>query len=125
MRSGRHIIAVKAAFEAVYAAQATGAGGEFHLFDRFFSDRSRIRILPLTPPARFHIMPAVKTTKVFRLGGIAQLGERLHGMQEVSGSIPLISTNSTFSLLKSLSRFAAYSSVIQNRPFPLCYQLPT
>ena len=27
-------------------------------------------------------------------GGIAQLGERLHGMQEVSGSIPLTSTNS-------------------------------
>jgi hypothetical protein len=26
------------------------------------------------------------------IGGIAQLGERLHGMQEVSGSIPLIST---------------------------------
>nr|GME07298.1 glutamate--tRNA ligase [Ipomoea batatas] len=29
-----------------------------------------------------------------RCGGIAQLGERLHGMQEVSGSIPLISTKS-------------------------------
>ena len=28
------------------------------------------------------------------IGGIAQLGERLHGMQEVSGSIPLISTKS-------------------------------
>ena len=28
------------------------------------------------------------------LGGIAQLGERLNGIQEVSGSIPLISTNS-------------------------------
>ncbi|CED79669.1 Protein of unknown function [Candidatus Hamiltonella defensa (Bemisia tabaci)] len=28
------------------------------------------------------------------LGAIAQLGERLHGMQEVSGSIPLSSTNS-------------------------------
>ena len=27
-----------------------------------------------------------------RVGGIAQLGERLHGMQEVSGSIPLTST---------------------------------
>ena len=27
-----------------------------------------------------------------RPGGIAQLGERLHGMQEVSGSIPLTST---------------------------------
>jgi hypothetical protein len=29
--------------------------------------------------------------RAFR-GGIAQLGERLHGMQEVSGSIPLTST---------------------------------
>ncbi len=28
------------------------------------------------------------------LGGIAQLGERLNGIQEVSGSIPLISTKS-------------------------------
>ena len=28
-----------------------------------------------------------------RFGGIAQLGERLTGSQEVSGSIPLISTN--------------------------------
>ena len=26
-------------------------------------------------------------------GGIAQLGERLHGMQEVNGSIPFTSTN--------------------------------
>ena len=29
---------------------------------------------------------------VSKIGGIAQLGERLHGMQEVSGSIPLTST---------------------------------
>ena len=28
-----------------------------------------------------------------KYGGLAQLGERLHGMQEVSGSIPLFSTN--------------------------------
>ena len=28
-------------------------------------------------------------------GAIAQLGERLHGMQEVSGSIPLSSTKSS------------------------------
>ncbi len=27
------------------------------------------------------------------IGGIAQLGERLHGMQEVIGSIPFTSTN--------------------------------
>ena len=26
-------------------------------------------------------------------GGVAQLGERLNGIQEASGSIPLISTN--------------------------------
>ena len=33
-------------------------------------------------------------------GGIAQLGERLNGIQEVSGSIPLISTKSGKSGLK-------------------------
>ena len=37
------------------------------------------------------------TTNAMRLesfsGGIAQLGERLHGMQEVIGSIPFTSTN--------------------------------
>ena len=31
-------------------------------------------------------------------GALAQLGERLHGMQEVSGSIPLGSTNETITL---------------------------
>ena len=30
--------------------------------------------------------------RVFPCGGIAQLGERLHGMQEVIGSIPFTST---------------------------------
>ena len=36
-------------------------------------------------------------TKPYRTeyGGIAQLGERLNGIQEVSGSIPLISTKKT------------------------------
>ena len=29
---------------------------------------------------------------VSKIGGIAQLGERLHGMQEVIGSIPFTST---------------------------------
>ena len=37
-------------------------------------------------------------------GGIAQLGERLHGMQEVSGSIPLTSTiRALFKLMKEKS----------------------
>ena len=34
----------------------------------------------------------VRYNFAFVVGGIAQLGERLHGMQEVSGSIPLTST---------------------------------
>ena len=40
-------------------------------------------------------MPAILSnvpTRDRQLGGIAQLGERLNGIQEVSGSIPLIST---------------------------------
>ena len=36
--------------------------------------------------------PGVRHYNAPSFGGIAQLGERLHGMQEVSGSIPLIST---------------------------------
>ena len=32
------------------------------------------------------------TSSAAKYGGIAQLGERLNGIQEVSGSIPLIST---------------------------------
>src|SRR6185437_477481 len=35
----------------------------------------------------------------FSRGGIAQLGERLHGMQEVSGSIPLTSTTDLIAAL--------------------------
>ena len=36
---------------------------------------------------------------VSKIGGIAQLGERLHGMQEVSGSIPLTSTKNLVNVL--------------------------
>ncbi len=36
--------------------------------------------------------------KTTTYGGIAQLGERLNGIQEVSGSIPLISTKKSNSL---------------------------
>ena len=37
-----------------------------------------------------------------KYGGIAQLGERLNGIQEVSGSIPLISTKSSEEARKTL-----------------------
>ena len=36
-----------------------------------------------------------------KFGALAQLGERLHGMQEVRGSIPLGSTKLPFPLLAS------------------------
>ena len=49
------------------------------------------RAVRFTSIGRINIMRALS-----RYGGIAQLGERLHGMQEVSGSIPLTSTNSVF-----------------------------
>ena len=46
--------------------------------------------------AIFCRIPLTTSAAVFKIaplfGGIAQLGERLHGMQEVSGSIPLTST---------------------------------
>ena len=50
----------------------------------------------LRRPARLAIIAVsleLRWLPVHSDGGIAQLGERLHGMQEVSGSIPLTSTN--------------------------------
>ena len=38
-------------------------------------------------------------------GGIAQLGERLNGIQEVSGSIPLISTKCSERTRKALKSY--------------------
>ena len=42
----------------------------------------------------------LKRLATSKYGGIAQLGERLNGIQEVSGSIPLIST------MKVLGKYA-------------------
>ncbi len=50
--------------------------------------------MALTGLGALHIMRPVHTIQC-RYGAIAQLGERLHGMQEVSGSIPLSSTKSS------------------------------
>lgn len=43
---------------------------------------------------------------LFAQGDVAQLGERLHGMQEVGGSIPLVSTILLINLWKSVMVFA-------------------
>ncbi len=50
--------------------------------------------LALTLSGGILIIPPVNATRCSD-GAIAQLGERLHGMQEVSGSIPLSSTKPT------------------------------
>ena len=51
-------------------------------------------------------------------GAIAQLGERLHGMQEVSGSIPLGSTKKSQNIL--LSDFSDLK-----KSFRLLFHIPT
>ncbi len=43
-------------------------------------------------PALLRISSPLPHGDTLWLGALAQLGERLHGMQEVSGSIPLCST---------------------------------
>ena len=58
------------------------------------SSRTRVPFvdgLPVPPPSLPGFRPAPYNSRL-RCGAIAQLGERLHGMQEVSGSIPLSST---------------------------------
>ena len=46
-----------------------------------------------------------------KYGGIAQLGERLNGIQEVSGSIPLISTRPKNSYSQQLYEFLLYKAL--------------
>ena len=50
----------------------------------------------------FPVIVIKLTARTSEYGGIAQLGERLNGIQEVSGSIPLISTKNEDSLLAVL-----------------------
>ena len=50
--------------------------------------------IPLDKSATYAIIQKLSDSAIEH-GGIAQLGERLNGIQEVSGSIPLISTKNT------------------------------
>ena len=50
-------------------------------------------------------------------GGIAQLGERLHGMQEVSGSIPLTSTKCRNDSKESVQVMTLSSRGLGHHPF--------
>ena len=49
--------------------------------------------LEIGPELWFRVMPARRFEALRFYGAIAQLGERLHGMQEVGGSIPPGSTS--------------------------------
>ena len=53
-----------------------------------------------------HVIIQKLSDSATEFGGIAQLGERLNGIQEVSGSIPLISTKSRE--IYSISRLFLY-----------------
>ena len=46
-------------------------------------------------------------------GGLAQLGERLHGMQEVSGSIPLFSTKKALYFVGSMVLFFLLKPILE------------
>ena len=55
-------------------------------------------------------------TFVIRLGGVAQLVERLNGIQEVRGSTPLISTKRKSPMNTGLQAHRTSSFVTQNHP---------
>src|SRR6185437_5378217 len=69
---------------------------ERHFPCRGLSCQGNIPVLPVTYAQDRDIpltgKPPTGKMPLLRLGAIAQLGERLHGMQEVAGSIPASST---------------------------------
>jgi hypothetical protein len=61
---------------------------QFLLFYKTITKNVDAKKRPMYSP----VLVAVQNKAAANCGGIAQLVERLHGMQEVSGSIPLTST---------------------------------
>ena len=88
--------------------------------DISFTNSSLFMVFALAAKMALFVIGLYKKSIVFYnyiLGAIAQLGERLHGMQEVRGSIPLSSTNCIHKLapaskfLSSTTRFAFGSAL--------------
>ena len=75
---------------------------------------------------RFGLAPFFGASELV-FGAIAQLGERLHGMQEVSGSIPLSSTNPPPANSMNESRFqiTPYDDCIGQRAMVFAYLEPS
>ena len=72
-------------------------------------------LTPLPCPTKFACVRAVPSD----FGGLAQLGERLHGMQEVIGSTPLSSTSLTMKTLRpNCRRVFCCAAVGQASPAP-------
>ena len=60
----------------------------------------------------FLFLPAILSKlsrKTRTSGGLAQLGERLHGMQEVTGSIPVFSTTKAATLVAAFFFYLTYN----------------
>ncbi len=70
------------------------SGNDFPLAQKSCCQRTGPRIKARSSGATLPVQGASSGILVRNCGALAQLGERLHGMQEVSGSIPLGSTNS-------------------------------
>ena len=62
-------------------------------------DRAKLRLIRTGAPAGLRTLAAVLRLCIPRVvnGPVAQLGARLNGIQEVTGSNPVRSTNSFFS----------------------------
>ena len=71
----------------------------------------------LVRTAQFHTLKVLKNRGFQDYGGIAQLGERLNGIQEVSGASPLISTKTTNRKVKNLA-VLSYLEVLMH-PTPI------
>ena len=69
---------------------------------------------PIDKSGKYAIIQKLSDTDMQNqiLGGIAQLGERLNGIQEVSGSIPLISTR---------KQAKGRNPLVQNGLWPFCF----
>ena len=60
----------------------------------YFASNVYLKLMKISHNFAFAVFANQKNADIMHIsfGGIAQLVERLHGMQEVSGSIPLTST---------------------------------
>ena len=93
------------------------------VFKHFLPERLKFPLDKFTPCAIIQKL----SDSTIEFGGIAQLGERLNGIQKVSGSIPLISTKTTNRKVKNLA-VLSYPEVLmhptQSNKYTISTHLP-